>query len=243
MPRFPGTIAEFWVAHFDVGEVVHRDAAFVLVVNPALPDARRVMVLDLVDGPVSAVVTPKLARSLRLGEQPVDTEAAFRDRLRDAGIVLHGADRIFYFSGAEADLVRAEPPPDEVRLLTSADEPAFAAFAAAATAQDRDDAYVELGHWAVFGAFAEGRLVCAASAYPWQDGPLADIGVLTLAAFRGQGHARRVVRAISRHALRAGYQPQYRCQLDNAASAAVARSAGLTLFATWEVISSAEGAE
>lgn len=67
--------------------------------------------------------------------------------------------------------------------------------------------------------------------------------MLTLPPFRGRGHARAVVRAIGRHAFERGYEPQYRCQLDNYASAAVAAAAGLTVFGTWEVVSpdSADG--
>ncbi|GGT45227.1 hypothetical protein GCM10010207_51840 [Streptomyces atratus] len=74
-----------------------------------------------------------------------------------------------------------------------------------------DDAYVELAHRAVSGAFADERLVRAASMYPWDDSTVADLGVLTLPSFRGQGHARRVVRAICRHAAGQGHEPQYRC--------------------------------
>jgi predicted GNAT family acetyltransferase len=79
--------------------------------------------------------------------------------------------------------------------------------------------------------------VSAASAYPWGGALLADLGVLTLQPFRGRGHARRVVRSISRHALDRGYEPQYRCQLDNQASVALARGAGLAMFGKWEVVS------
>lgn len=79
--------------------------------------------------------------------------------------------------------------------------------------------------------------MCVASMYPWNDAPLADLGVLTLPPYRGQGHARRVVRAISRHALARQYEPQYRCQLDSHASVAAVESAGLTRFGTWDVVS------
>jgi hypothetical protein len=40
-----------------------------------------------------------------------------------------------------------------------------------------------------------------------------------------------------KHAAQKGYEPQYRCQLDNHASLAVAKAAGLTHFGTWEVVS------
>lgn len=121
--------------------------------------------------------------------------------------------------------------------MTDRDGAIFSAFQSSATEQDLDDAYVELDHWAVFGSLDGDRLVCAASMYPWEDAPIADTGVLTLPPFRGRGHARRVVRSISRHACERGFEPQYRCQSDNAASAALAKAAGLALFGTWEVIS------
>lgn len=73
--------------------------------------------------------------------------------------------------------------------------------------------------------------------YPWRDAPLADLGVVTLPAHRGKGHARRLVRAISRRALGREHEPQYRCQLDNHASIALAASSGLTLFGTWDIVS------
>ncbi|MFE7112564.1 GNAT family N-acetyltransferase [Streptomyces sp. NPDC057575] len=66
---------------------------------------------------------------------------------------------------------------------------------------------------------------------------IANFGVLTLPAFRGNGQGRHVVRALARHALSRGHEPQYRCQLDNHASVAPAASAGLTAFGTWVVVS------
>lgn len=153
-------------------------------------------------------------------------------------MALHGADYLFYFTDAEKHAVRGERGGAGVRRLTSDDGDVFAGFASAAPEHDLDDAFVELDHWAVFGSFEQDRLVSAASMYPWDDSRLADLGVITLPPFRGKGHARRVVRAISRYAYEQGYEPQYRCQLDNQASVALAKAAGLTLFGTWNVVSS-----
>ncbi len=67
--------------------------------------------------------------------------------------------------------------------------------------------------------------------YPWDDEfPLADIGVLTLSSARSQGHAKTLVRGIFRYALTRGFEPQYRCQLDNAASVKPAAGLNLQLF-------------
>ena len=128
--------------------------------------------------------------------------------------------------------------PVGTRRLTEQDAAAFSEFQSSASEQDLDSAYVELDHWAVFGSFELNRLVSATSMYPWGNTQFADIGVLTLPNFRGKGHARKVVRAISKYAYEQGYEPQYRCQLDNHASAMLAKASGLTLFGKWEVISS-----
>ncbi|OHX19572.1 GNAT family N-acetyltransferase [Chromobacterium sphagni] len=237
MSLFSPMITDFWQATFLSGEVLCRNGKFTLAVNPGLSEDRRLMVLETADGSVMAVMTPALADRLGLHRQSGLSEPLLRGTLREAGIVLHGADYIFYFSEAAKRALGQETPAGVVRRLTAEDEAAFAGFQSSASEQDLDDAYVELDHWAVFGSLEQGRLVCAASMYPWQNARVADLGVLTLLPFRAQGHARKVVRAISRHACEQGYEPQYRCQLDNQASAALAEAAGLSLFGKWEVIS------
>lgn len=188
------------------------------------------------DGHVRVVLTPALADHLDLHPQQNLSEPDFRQKLNEAGILLHGADYLFYFSEAEKQILLQEPVKANLRRLTAQDKVIFDAFCSLASAEDLDGAYVELDHRAVFGAFDEDRLVCAASIYAWEDTKIMDLGVLTLDAFRGRGHARHVVRAICQYALENGYEPQYRCQLDNLASVALAKSAGLTLFGKWDTV-------
>ena len=126
---------------------------------------------------------------------------------------------------------------DGLRQLTEQDDAVFSEFQSSASKQDLDEAYVELDHWAVFGSFEQNRLVSAASVYPWGKAQIADIGILTLSPFRGKGHARKVVRSISKYVYDQGYEPQYRCSLDNHASASLAKASGFTLYGKWEVIS------
>lgn len=183
-------------------------------------------------------MTPALADRLSLRGGTSVSEPQLRTALAEADITMHGADCLFYFTEAAKTELLQEESPAHVRQLTEADEDLFKAFEAASSDQDLDDAYVELDHWAVFGAIEDDRLVAAASNYPWGGARLADTGVLTLPAYRGKGHGRAVVRALSRHAYGEGYEPQYRCQLDNHASIATAAGAGLTQFGTWEVVSS-----
>lgn len=221
---------------FSNGEPLHSDQPFWLTVNPALSQNRRVMVLQTADGRVMAAVTPELERKLNLMRRPVRSPDAFRQRLNEVGVTLYDADCVFYFSEADKRSLQNDQP-GRARRLTDRDQAAFAEFQSAAAEEDLEKAYVELDHWAVFGAFEQNRLVSAASAYPWGGIQIADLGVLTLGPFRGRGYARELVRSISQHAIGQGYEPQYRCQIDNEASLAVARAAGLTLFGSWEVVS------
>jgi GNAT superfamily N-acetyltransferase len=233
---FSSVVTDFWSRIFTAGERLHTDGDFWLTVNAELSEDRRAMVLETVSGQVMAAVTPVLEKKLALVRHPVVSPDGFRQRLREAAVTLHGADYVFYFPDSDKQsLLGGEA--GEIRQLTSDDRAAFTGFESAASEQDLDDAFVEVDHWAVFGAFEQGQLVSAASAYPWGGALLADLGVLTLPPFRGRGHARRVVRSISRHALDRGYEPQYRCQLDNQASVRLARGAGLASFGKWEVVS------
>jgi GNAT superfamily N-acetyltransferase len=345
---FPSVVTDLWLGPHTAGASLCGSDTFVVTVDPDLPEDRRLNVLKTTDGKTYVLLTPAVAAVLGLAAGRHVDELLFQQRLAAAGITLNGADHLFYYpNSARAELL-AEPDDSAVRQLTQDDAAVFAAFEAEAPPEDLDNAYVELDHWAVFGAFAGtadqtaaeagdgdqsgagdqiaagagdgdwtgagdqtgggdptvagaadgdrtgagdktgagdgagdqtapgagagagagsgdqtgsadqtaagagggdragagagdragdgGWLGCAASMYPWGDAPVADLGVLTLPRFRGQGYGRRVVRAMSRYALARGYEPQYRCQLDNHASVALAGSAGLVPFGTWDIV-------
>ncbi|BAH43849.1 hypothetical protein BBR47_28720 [Brevibacillus brevis NBRC 100599] len=237
-PVFSQTITDFWREQFLNGEILYSDQSFTVAINHALDEDSRVMVLETSDGRVMAVLTPELAEKIGLFQQQSLTELIFRQKLNEAGVTLHGADYLFYFSKADKNVLLQDNLEGDLRRLTERDELVFSEFTSSASEQDLDDAYVELDHWAVFGSFEQNRLVSVASMYPWEeDAQIADLGVLTLTSFRGKGHARKVVRSISKYAYSQGYEPQYRCQLDNHTSTALAKAAGFTLFGKWEVIS------
>ncbi len=214
MSSFSRTTTDFWSQAFTNGEPLHSDQTFLLTVNPALSEERRVMVLEIGDGRVMAAVTPGLEDKHCLIRQPVRSSDAFRQRLSEVGVILHGADWVFYFSAANKQSLQDDQAGGS-RRLTGHDQAAFTEFQSTASQQDLEGAYVELDHWIAFGAFEQNRLVSAASAYPWGGAQIADIGVLTLESFRGRGHACRLVRSISKYALSQGYEPQYRCQIHN----------------------------
>jgi len=211
-----------------------------VLTDDSLPGSFSLMILETSSYGRLLTLTPAQARRLGLIGVSVVGESALRSALAAAGAALHGADYLFYLPVEDQAAVRAEPVPGGTHQLTEADAEAFAQFAAAAPAQDTDDAFVELGHWLVMGTFADGRLVAAASMYPWRGTNLADLGVITLPGYRGGGLAKRTVRAISARALADGYEPQYRCQLGNTPSASLARAAGFVQFGTWDVIASGD---
>ncbi|KAK3192861.1 hypothetical protein K4F52_001218 [Lecanicillium sp. MT-2017a] len=242
MSQFPQVVIDFWQEQFPLESALYQDEKLTISTNPLLEEARRLQVLDISEGPTKVVLTPQLADSLGLAQNQAKSAEEFQQRLKSSSIKMHEADDLLYIPTAAAEVLRDEQVPDSVRRLTSNDAAAFSEFTSSASAQDLDDAYVELDHWVVFGAFEAGKLVCVASMYPWQKSKIADIGVLTLESARGKGHGRRVIRAISKNAYDQGYEPQYRCHLDNLGSVGLARSSGFVSFATWEALSST-GAE
>ena len=236
--KFSPIIEAYWHDLFLTGDQIYQNDQLTVVVSTILQPERQLMLRQCVGGRLWAVMTPDIASRLGLstGLQIGFSEAILRQRLQQTEIRLHGADQLFYFSAADQQALLQQARLAHVRQLHAEDAALFARFQSLASEQDLDDAYVELDHWAVFGAFADGQLVCAASMYPWDGKKIADTGVLTLPDYRGAGHARGVIRGISRYACEQGYQPQYRCQTDNLASTALAKAAGLDLYGRWEVI-------
>ncbi|MEB4613408.1 GNAT family N-acetyltransferase, partial [Leucobacter sp. M11] len=170
------------------------------------------------------------------GVAEASDEAELRAALTAGGIAMNGADDLFFLPEESRARLHGSADAAHVRRLSAADAAAFAAFTERAPEADVDEAYVELDHWAVFGAFDGDEIVAAGSAYPFdEDTLLADLGVLTLPSHRGRGHAREVIHALARHALAEGFEPQYRCQIDNTSSVILAGRAGFQRLGTWDV--------
>lgn len=211
-------------------------AAIAVVVDPSVAANRSVSLLRVRGGASIVTVSPTQAAALSLdGVEGID-DAELAVRLERAGVTLNTPDHLFYLPLAEQSALQSQTNGAETRQLTSDDAAAFASFTDVAPEDDLDEAFVELDHWLVFGTFVGDDLVSAASMYPWGETGFADMGVITLPTFRGRGLGRATVRAISRAALVAGYEPQYRCQLDNEASVALAHRAGFLPFGQWECI-------
>lgn len=238
MGTFAETVHRQWSEPFRAGTPVYDDGRFRLAVDDAAEHWNRVQILASGDRS-SALVSAAVLAIPDVGA--ARDEPALRAALDAAGVRMNGADHLFFFDEAGRRDVEEGAEPMHVRRLSEGDGDAFARFSAAVPEQDLDDASVELDHWMAFGAFDEGSLVAVGSSYPFTgDTALADIGVVTDPAFRGRGHARAVVLALSRAALAVGYEPQYRCQLDNAASIRLAAACGFTSLGTWDVVAPEE---
>ncbi|MBH0117311.1 GNAT family N-acetyltransferase [Salinibacterium sp. NG253] len=212
------------------------DALYVVRVAETLPTNTAVTLLDVAAGPSIVSLVPSFAERLDFTKGQRISAEQLRSELDAAGVALNGADQLFYLPRHAQDTLRAEVIPETTRQLTEADAAAFEKFTAAIPERELDEAFVELDHWLVYGTFTDDQLVAASSMYPWRGSQLADLGIITLPEHRGRGLATRTVRAISARALADGYEPQYRCQPDNAGSVAVALAAGFTLFGQWDVV-------
>ncbi|GEB46076.1 putative acetyltransferase [Microbacterium testaceum] len=212
------------------------DDEAVVVVDPKLPENRSVSILRTGEGAVIVSVSPERAAQVGVSDGERLSADDVLQRIDAAGISLNDPDHLFYLPMEEHANVTAPEPESSTRRLTADDTDAFAALAAAAPEDDLDEAFVELDHWLVFGTFVDGTLAAAASMYPWTGTRLADLGVITLPEFRGRGLARATVLAMAADALERGYEPQYRCQLDNAPSVALALASGFRRFGEWIVV-------
>ena len=241
---FSETIFRYWEHPFAGQQQLHRDDCLNVVSNPALDSDERVTILYSSHYAHTRVaLLPTVAQSLRaigiLSGTAALTEERLREGLAEIGIVMHGADNLYYLPQSARELWLAETDADSIRRLDAADAALFSTFESQINAADLAAAQIDLDDWAVFGLFGQnsrrGQLLCAASIYPWGDSLMADVGILTLASARGSSHATRLLRAVGRHAMSNGYELQYRSQLDNKASLALAKAAGLALFGHWEI--------
>ncbi len=122
----------------------------------------------------------------------------------------------------------AEP---HVRQLTDADDPALRRLEEACDEQEWEQVGIGSAEQVVFGAFVGDQLVAAGMGEP-RAASLLHIGIITHPDYRGQGHGRAVVSAISAYGLGVGLVPRYQALVANTRSVAIACALGFTHFAT-----------
>lgn len=241
---FPQPVVTYWNSQIH-GELLLTNRQMSAVQNDSLSANRRVtLLLDQSTGhtvvAAQAQVWAQMDLTALQDEAPIEQVIA---KLKDIGIEMHTPDNMFYPpAGSDLELPSL-PTGMSVTVLDSdsVDHVAmFDDFERQAPRADLEQAQVALDDWLVVGVVYEGRLVGVASLYPWGDDTFADIGVLTLPGFRGKGVAKTLVQRAHRMVRDRGYVLQYRCQIDNVASRALAESVGLELYAQWSIPTSGE---
>ncbi len=217
-------VDDYWLAPFAQGRALLDNSSLRVVVHPDFGERQKMWILARDGGPTLVAVVPEVAEALELESRPLADEADLRERLRAAHMKPHDPEPLFAIARAEAADMRAESDAPNIRRLTPEDADAFARFEERATQYDKEQAQVGLSDWVAFGAFDGEDLMAITSLFAWKTSRLQDIGILTLPEYRGRGVARALVRAACRYAYTQGWDLQYRCELDNVGSRALARA-------------------
>jgi hypothetical protein len=210
-------VLAFWAVELgvDVG-ALDRDGLVVV------PDPR--------DFAAARRATIRTARGTLLLAAPFEASAVTADPEAYAGDVAvrpRGIGLLHY----RATAPDGEPDP-RIRILGAADRALLDALQEAAGADATEEADVDVEHPLAVGIVEDGRLLAIASLLDEVETAV-DVGALVDPASRGSGLGAAVVADVTRRAASSGRLVQYRCNEENDASAALARSCG---FAMWGVL-------
>lgn len=122
-----------------------------------------------------------------------------------------------------------------VRPLTESDSLALTDLHRDCSPEDQQLSEVNIDHPAVFGCFLNDNLAAVASLI-FQGDEIADVGVLTHPAYRGQGLGKAVVSAVCRWGLEHDRILQYWRLCTNRPSVKLADRLNFTLYATHQIL-------
>jgi GNAT superfamily N-acetyltransferase len=142
-----------------------------------------------------------------------------------------GIGLLHYFAGSPSH----EPDP-RVRVLGPADRPLLDELQKAAGADESEEAEVDVDDPIAVGIVEHDRLLAIASLLD-EGSDAVDIGVLVEPTERRRRLGAAVVRDITTRAAEAGRLVQYRCNLENEASARLARACGFRLWGVLTIAS------
>jgi GNAT superfamily N-acetyltransferase len=209
----------------------------VLDVAPAVLDHDgHVVVADRRDFAADRRATIRTARGTLVLAAPTEESVASADPdgyCADVEARARGAGLLHYLT---------RPPGDNdprVRVLGATDLALLDALKEKAGADATEEADVEVDHPLAVGIVEDGRLVAIGSLLE-EESDTVDIGVLVDPAERRRGLGAAVVRDLAQRATRDGRLVQYRCDVENEASAALARACG---FVLWGVLTVAPNPE
>ncbi len=229
---FSSTVMNHWLPAA-AGDLTEGEG--VVVIDPALPENRSVSVLEVEDGPTVVRLSPDRAAHLghAHGERIAADEAT--ERITAAGIALNNPDHLFYLPVEEHASVLAETADDTLAASprrTSTRSQLSPPRRPRTTSTKRSSnsttgscsARSSRGDWPLRRACSPGG---ARGSPTWASSRFPSTGV---AVSPGDGAGDGA------EALEQGYEPQYRCQLDNAPSVALALASGFRRFGEWTVI-------
>lgn len=124
----------------------------------------------------------------------------------------------------------------QIRELAEVDRENFVQFLGQSSEEDREEGDVDIGgeHELTMGLQVADRIVAVASMFEWRG--FSDLGVLTAPQFRRRGTGTVVVSALCQRLLHGPRVVLYRHDLDNLASAGIARSLALVPFGVAESV-------
>jgi GNAT superfamily N-acetyltransferase len=193
-----------------------------------------VVVPDPRDFAAARRATIRTARGTLVLAAPVEAAVAAADPgtyAADVAARAHGIGLLHYRATAPAGEADSR-----IRILGGEDRTLLDALHEAAGADATEEADVDVEHPLAVGLVEGGRLLAIASLLDEGDSAV-DVGVLVDPAVRGQGLGAAVVADVTRRAARSGRLVQYRCNEENAASAALARACGFELWGVLTVAS------
>ena len=196
--------------------------------DPALLDRDGfVVVEDPRDFAAERRATIRTARGTLVLAAPVEGAVAAADPVTYSSDVAHrarAAGLLHYFAGTAVS-----DPDSRVRVLGAADRPLLDRLQRAAGAAESEEAEVGVDHPLAVGIVERDRLLAIASLLD-EGGDAVDVGVLVDPTERRRRLGTAVVSDITARATAAGRLVQYRCNLENEASARLARACGFTLW-------------
>jgi GNAT superfamily N-acetyltransferase len=190
-----------------------------------------VVVEDHRDFAAERRATIRTARGTLLLATPVEKAVAAADPAAYSADVAgraRGIGLLHYFAPSPG-----HGPDPRVRLLEAADRPLLDELQKAAGAAETEKAEVDVDDPVAVGIVERDRLLAIPSLLD-EGSDAVDIGVLVDPTERRRGLGAAVVRNIIERAAGSGRLVQYRCNLENEASARLARACGFTL---WGVLS------
>jgi GNAT superfamily N-acetyltransferase len=226
---------EIWSTFYFEGKPFLKRRDIEIYINDSLNKDEDLTVITYSNRLTRVSLTSEMSTTIGLNEQSkIYNLASFRSFLIKNRIQLHTPDKVYFLSKKRQNV--SLNPNLTIRTLTDRDREIFSRFANKIDPEELDNAYVELDHWAVYGLFIADILIASCSLYPWRETINADIGVVTLQNYRGNGFAKLLVSYAYEQISKKGYILQYRTQKDNLPSIKLAESLELSFFGEWQPI-------